>query len=276
MNSVRALNVKHLGVSEPIQAVLEKAGGFLVLLRAIVERDLKARYRRSLLGPFWAILQPIILMIVFTIIRGFITIPSDGLHYALFTYVALVPWQLLSSGVNRAGPSIVSNRSVIKKMAMPREVFPLAAISTALFDMLISGVVLAGMLAYFRIPVGLSLIWLPVLILLTALLALAVGLIISAIGTFKSDLIIATPFLIQVWLFATPIIYPISVVPETLRPYYMLNPAVGIIEGFRDVLLKAQDPDLRLLGVSALVTLIGLSIAWPLFRKLSQYFADII
>ena len=276
MNSARVVNVRDLGLSRSIQPALEKSGRFLVLLRAIVERDLKARYRRSLLGPSWAILQPIILMIVFTIIRGFLTIPSDGLNYALFTYVALVPWQLLSSGVSRAGPSIVANRAVIKKTAMPREVFPLAAIITALFDMLISGTVLAGMMVFFRVEVGSALMWIPVLIILASLLALAAGFFIAALGTFKSDFLIAIPFLMQVWLYATPIIYPLSVVPEALRPYYILNPAVGIIEGFRDVLLKAQDPDLGLLGVSALVTLIGLSIAWPLFRKLSQYFADIL
>ncbi|MFB0536697.1 MAG: ABC transporter permease [Anaerolineae bacterium] len=244
------------------------------LLFAPVYRDVTARYRRSLLGPLWAILQPLILMVVFSLLRGVLDIPSEGMPYVLFSYAGLVPWSFFSTAVTRCGSSILSNASIVKKIALPREVFPLAAVITALFDFLMSGLVMAGMMIFYRVPVGWSLLWLPVLCLNAGLLAFAVGMVIASVGTFKRDFIIATPFLMQIWLLATPVVYPLSSVPEHWQSLYLLNPMVGIIEGFRAVLLKAETPPLGSLGWSVLVTLLALALAWPFFRWMSRYFAD--
>ena len=165
---------------------------------------------------------------------------------------------------------------VIKKIAIPREIFPLSAVITALFDFIMAGVVLVGMMIWFQVSVNWTLLWLPILTFLTTLLGFGVGMLIAALGTFKRDFIFATPFLMQFWLYATPIIYPLSSVPERWRTLYMLNPMVGVIEGFRDVLLRASPPSLEALSWSAVTTGIILVIIWPIFRWLSQYFADVV
>ncbi len=249
---------------------------FLTLLRALVIRDVTSRYRRSALGMWWAFLQPLILMLLFNMLRGIVEIPSDGLPYVLFSYAALVPWTFFTNAVAACGPSILNNAEVIKKIALPREVFPLAAVSATAFDFLMSGIVLAGMMIWFKVPVTVFFIWLPVLILLMIAISFAVGILIAGLGTFRKDFIFATPFLTQAWLFVTPVIYPLSTVPEKWRSIYMLNPMVGVIEGFRNVLLKATAPPLDALAFSAVMTIVLLAIAWPIFRWLSAYFADVL
>jgi lipopolysaccharide transport system permease protein len=244
------------------------------LLFALVYRDIMARYRRSILGPLWAILQPLMFMVVFSLLRGVLDISSEGIPYILFSYAGLLPWTFFSNAIIYCGPSILSNASVVKKIALPREVFPLAAIVTALFDFLMAGLVMAGMMTFYRVAVGWSLLWLPVLCLNTGLLAFAVGMVLAAMGTFKRDFIIAAPFLMQIWLFVTPVLYPLSSVPERWQSLYLLNPMVGIVEGFRAVLLQAETPALGPLVWSALVTLVVLALAWPFFHWLSRYFAD--
>lgn len=252
-----------------------KAHQFISLLSALVYRDLTSRYRRSLLGPLWAILQPFILMVLFNMLRRFVSIPSDGLPYVLFSYAALVPWTFLTNAISFCGPSITTNAAVLKKIAIPREVFPLAAVVTALFDFCMAGLVLAGMMLWFRVSVSWTLLWLPVLVLLTAALAFGIGMLIASLGTFKRDFVFATPFLMQFWLYATPVIYPLSSVPDRWRTLYMLNPMVGLIEGFRNVLLLASPPPMEALGWSAVTTVLILAIVWPIFQWLSQYFADV-
>jgi lipopolysaccharide transport system permease protein len=254
----------------------DKVERFFNLLWALVSRDVRGRYRRSILGPAWAIIQPLFLMVVFTIIRGFVNIPSEGVPYVIFSYSALVPWGFFSSAVNGCGPSIIGNAGILKKMAVPREVFPLAAVLTAAFDLLMSGLVLAGMMLWFRVPVGWSLLWVPILVLMTGALALGVGMFLAALGTFKRDFLMAGGFLMQLWLYVSPIIYPVSSVPERWRGLYVLNPMVGIIEGFRAVLVKGTVPDLGLLVWSLFGIAVAWAVAWPLFRKMSQYFADVL
>ena len=249
---------------------------FFSLLSALVVRDLTSRYRRSALGIWWAILQPLILMLLFNMLRGFVNIPSDGIPYMLFSFAALTPWTFVSNSVSSCGPSIITNREVIKKIALPREVFPLACVVATLFDFAMSSVLLAGMMVWYGVPVGWALLWLPVLIVLMAAVAFSVGLLISGLGTFRQDFIFATPFLMQAWLFVTPVIYPLSTVPEKWRVLYMMNPMVGVVEGFRNVLLKAEPPPLEPLVCAFVITGILLTIAWPLFRSLSSYFADVL
>jgi len=246
------------------------------LVWALVRRDVSARYRKSILGPTWAIVQPVMYMVVFGLLRGVTGISSEGIPYPIFTFSALVPWTFFSKAVVTSAPSVMMNATLVKKIDMPREVFPLSAVLTAMFDLLMSGLVLAGLMVYYRVTVGWALLWLPVLIAVTATLAFAVGMFLAAFGTFKRDLVMAAPFLMQFWLFASPIIYPLSEVPERWRLLYMLNPTVGLIEGYRNVLLRAAAPSMEPLGWSVVMTLVFLVLVWPFFRWISQYFADVV
>jgi len=249
---------------------------FVNLLWALVVRDLTGKYRRSALGLWWAFIQPLVLMLVFSMLRGFVNIPSDGLPYILFTYTALVPWTFFANSLSSCGPSIIDNAEVIKKIALPREVFPLAGITSALFDLGMSSVVLAGMMVWYKVAVGWSLVWLPVLVALAAAVAFSIGMLLAGLGTFRKDFIFAVPFLVQTWLFVTPVIYPISSVPDRWYLLYLLNPMVGVIEGFRTVLLKAAAPPMEPLLASVAVTAVLLAVSWPTFRRLSAYFADVL
>ncbi len=246
------------------------------ILWALAYRDIASRYRRSLLGLLWAVLQPLLLMVVFTFLRAVVDIPSDGIPYVIFSYAALVPWTFFANAVNRAGSSILANAPLIKKSPVSREIFPLAALATALFDFCMSGIVLAGMMFYFRVQVGASLLWLPVLVALTCALAFGIGMFIAALGCFRQDFIFAASFGLQLWLYATPVIYPVSSVPQSWQWSYRLNPMVGIIEGFRNVLIKNMPPDTTLLSLSLLVTVCVLVLVWPIFRKCATYFADVL
>ncbi len=273
--SVQLLKRRHTWLGRGKNGFLEVAP-FLNLLWALVARDIRARYRRSFLGPAWAIIHPFMLMVVFTIVRGIINIPSDGVPYVIFSYSALVPWTFFSTATQMCGSSIMSNASIIKKIAIHLEILPLTAVMTAAFNLLMSGLVLMGMMMWFRTPTGWALLWIPFLVLLTGLLAMGVGMLLAALGTFKRDFLMAGNFLMQLWLYISPIIYPMSSVPEDWLPFYVLNPMVGIIEGFRNVLIQGNRPDLRLLTWSIL----GIGIVWiiahPIFRRMSQYFADVL
>ncbi len=247
---------------------------FTNLLPALVYRDITQRYRRSLLGPFWAILQPFILMVFFSMLRNFVNIPSDGVPYAIFCYSALVPWTFFTNAVMSCGPSFLQNAAIIKKTPIPREVFPLSAVITALFDFMMAFIVLVGMMFWFKVKFTWLMLWVFPLVFITALLALAVGMGIAALGVFKRDFIHAAPFFLQLWMFISPIIYPFSSVPQKWTNLYILNPMVGIIEGFRNVLVKSIAPPLLSLSWSLAAAVIALSISWLVFRRLSQYFAD--
>lgn len=249
---------------------------FFSLLSALVIRDVTSRYRRSSLGMWWAFLQPLILMLLFNMLRGFVNIPSDGVPYILFSYSALVPWTFFTNAVAACGPSITANAEVIKKIALPREVFPLAAVTATLFDFAMSAVLLAGLMVWYKVSVGLCLLWIIPLVILMAGTAFAIGILLAGLGTFRKDFIFATPFITQAWLFVTPVIYPLSSVPEQWKSYYMLNPMVGVIEGFRSVLLKAASPPLEPILFAVVMTVLMLAISWPIFRRLSSYFADVL
>jgi lipopolysaccharide transport system permease protein len=178
--------------------------------------------------------------------------------------------------VTRCGPSIAGNAGIIRKMGIAREVFPLAGVLTSLVDFLLSGLVLLGMMLVLGLPFGAGLLWLPVMVVMTAALAMGVGLGVAALGTYRNDVIFAIPFVLQLWLLASPIMYPLGTVPEGWRSLYELNPMVGIIDGFRTVVLQGIGPDPALMAVSALGTVVVWLLAWPLFRYTSQYFADVV
>jgi lipopolysaccharide transport system permease protein len=253
-----------------------EAARFINLLRALVSRDIRARYRRSLLGPTWAILQPLMLMVVFTLLRGVLDVESGDIPYVIFSYSALMPWTFFANSVSRAGPSILGNANIIKKIRVSRELFPVVAITTAAFDAAMAGMVMAGFMVWYKVPVNLNLLWLLPLTFLTAIFAMGIGMFFAALGVYRRDFLQVNGFVLQLWLYATPIIYPIDRISDKWRDLYQLNPMVGILEGFRDVLARGQSPDLGLLLWGLPVIVLVLLISVPLFRYASRYFADVL
>jgi len=249
---------------------------FITLLLALVKRDLTARYRRSFLGPLWAVLQPLLLMLLFLFLSNVLSIPSDGAPYVLFSFAALVPWTFFSNAINACAPSITANAGLLKKMAVPREIFPLGVVTIAAFDLLMASGVLAIMLLVFSVPLTVHILWLLPITLGLGLLSLGVGMFIAALATYRRDFVYATPFLMQFWLYATPVAYPLSRVPERFIGLYLLNPTVGYIDGFRSVIVHGRSPDLGLLLLAFSLSLLIFLLGWGVFRLTSQYFADVL
>jgi len=208
--------------------------------------------------------------------QSILAIPSPDAPYVIVAYSAMVLWSLFSSIVNRCGSCVSSNAGIVKKMAMPHEVFPVSVILIALFDFGVSFMLLEVLLTWHHLALGWPIVWLPVLVGLTVLCALAVGMLVAAIGAYAHDALFAVPLVMQVWLLVSPIMYPLSQVPERWHTVYLMNPMVGLIEGFRSVLIKNATPDLTLLVVSLLGTVVLLMGSWPLFRYMARYFADVM
>jgi len=247
------------------------------LLQALVLREFRGRYRRSLLGPAWAVLQPLLYMGIFVFVRRALDAPSPaGVPYPLFAFAALVPWMLFASAVTRCTTCIYANQSVVKKMAMPREVFPLAAVAVSLLDFLLAFAVLLGMMAWYGVGIGPAMLWLPLLVALLGVFCLAAGFGVAALGTYKNDLALGIPYLLQLWLLATPILYRLEDIPARARSIYLLNPMVGYTEAFRSVLLHDRAPDPATLLVAVGVTALAMLVTWPAFRGMSRYFADVL
>ncbi|HOE65775.1 MAG TPA: ABC transporter permease [Candidatus Hydrogenedentes bacterium] len=258
-------------------------GRATVLLSALVSREFKSRYRRSMLGPLWAVIQPLVYMLLFLFLGTVLKMASPKGPYVVYLFCALMPWTFFANAVTRCASSLISNASIVKKIAVPREVFPLSVVIVSLLDFLISLVVLFGLLAYYQIAQGIPLaspwacaFWLPILTLLTFMLASGIGLALAAFGTYRYDVFFAVPLLLQAWMFATPIFYLVDGVPMGLRSWYSLNPMVGIVEAYRSVLMYGQSPDLSLLAVAVIVTIVIWALVWPVFRYVSQYFADVL
>jgi lipopolysaccharide transport system permease protein len=259
-----------------LEPAVEPWRQFFALMWAIVVRELKGRYRRSALGIVWAVLPPIFYAALFLVLQGILHISTGDVPYVLFAYAGLVPWAFFVNAVNRCGGSVGANAGIVKKVAVPRIVFPVTAVVTALADFAVSGILLAALLAWFGKAAGIHLLWLVPMLIVTMLFALGCGMIVAALGTFLQDVLFGLPLLVQLWMLATPIMYPLDQVPSLWMPLYVLNPMVGIIEGFRAVLIGHVAPDMKLLGVSAAATVIIWMIGWPLFKNLSQHFADAV
>jgi len=250
---------------------------YLELLFFLVWRDVKSRYKQTSLGVAWAILQPVLLMAVFSVFFGRLAgVPSDGAPYPVFTYAALLPWQLFSHGLNESGNSLVTDRDLLTKVYFPRLVIPVAAVAAGLVDFVLAFVVLLGLMAFYGIaPTG-AMLLLPLFVILAAAAALAAGLWLSALNVRYRDVRYTLPFLTQFWLFATPIAYPMSIVPEAWRPLYGLNPMVGVVEGFRWALLGTGDGVGPATAVSAIATLALLVGGLFFFRRMERTFADVV
>ena len=243
----------------------------------LVWRNLKVRYKQTILGASWAIIQPVFTMIVFTLFFGRLAkIPSDGIPYPVFSYCALLPWTYFSTTLTQAGNSLVGNKNLITKIYFPRVTIPASYALSGLLDLGLASVVLLGMMAYYQIQISWGLLLLPFLVLLLVLLVLGVGMIFSSLNVRYRDIKYCLPFIIQIWLFITPVIYPTSFLPERFRILIAFNPTCGIIEAFRASLLPTRDVDWHLLGISVLMTLLIFISGILYFRKTEKDFADII
>ncbi len=247
------------------------------LLYFLVWRDIKVRYKQTALGAAWAIIQPFFTMLVFTLFFGKLAnIQSDGIPYALFSYTALVPWTFFANGLSQSADSLVGSANLIKKVYFPRLVVPLAAVLSGVVDFALAFVVLIGMMLYYGIAPTLNVIWLPALLLLALITALGVGLWLSALNVEFRDVRYVVPFLVQLWLFATPIAYPSSLLPEPWRTIYGLNPMAGVVEGFRWALLGANTAPGPMVLVSALAAVAILVSGAYYFRRMEKTFADVV
>lgn len=246
------------------------------LLYFLVWRDLKVRYKQTALGAAWAVVQPLSTMIVFSIVFGRLAgLPSEGLPYPIFAYAALVPWAYFASTLAQSASSLVDQGRVITKVYFPRLLLPTAAVIAGLVDLAIAFVVLLGLILYYGIAPTPMMLTLPFFVLLAAATTLGVGLWLSALNVQYRDVRYITPFLIQFWLFITPIAYSSTLVPERWRPWYGLNPMTGVVEGFRWALLGTRAPG-PLLFIS-LLTVAGLLIGGLFyFRRMERSFADVI
>jgi lipopolysaccharide transport system permease protein len=248
------------------------------LLYFLVWRDVKVRYKQTVLGAAWAVLQPVLATIVFSIFFGRLAkVPSDGVPYPVFAYVALLPWQLFAFCLAESAYSLVSNQNLIKKVYFPRLVIPLSTVLTGLVDFGVAFIVLLILLfGYGIVPSAVSLVLLPALLLFAIAAALSVGIWLSALNVQYRDVRYTLPFLTQIWMFATPVVYSSSLVPEKWRLLYGLNPMAGVVEGFRWALLGGAKGVLPQVWVSAGMVVVLLAGGLFYFRRMESTFADIV
>jgi lipopolysaccharide transport system permease protein len=249
---------------------------FRELLYFLTWRDVKVRYKQTELGVAWAIIQPLLTMLIFTIFFGRLAgVPSDNVPYPIFAYAGLLPWTFFANSISNSGNSLVGSTNLITKVYFPRIIIPGAAVAAGLVDFAIAFVILVLLMIYYRVPVTWSFLMFPVLVLLTTLLALSLGMWLSALNVKYRDVRFALPFLIQLGLFVSPVIYPVSFLPRKLAWLLSLNPMTGIIEGFRSSLF-GRPFNWAALAISTAITLILLVYSSYSFRRMEKSFADII
>lgn len=247
------------------------------LLYFLTWRDIKVRYKQTVLGAAWAVIQPLFMMLVFSLFFGKLAgVPSDGIPYPVFAFCGLLPWQLFANSLTQASNSLVGSQNLITKVYFPRLVVPISAVLGGVVDFAIAFVLLLAMMFYYGIVPGWQIVVLPGLVLLVVLASLGVGLWLSALNVQYRDVRYTISFLVQFWLFATPVAYPSSIVPEKWRVLYALNPMVGVVDGFRWALLgKPESPGVPLL-ISMIVVFLLLIGGLYYFRRMEQQFADIV
>jgi lipopolysaccharide transport system permease protein len=247
------------------------------LLYFLTWRDIKVRYKQTVLGAAWAIIQPFFTMVVFSLFFGKLAkVPSDDIPYPIFSYTALVPWTFFANGLSNSSTSLVGSANLIKKVYFPRLVVPISSVISGAVDFCLAFIVLLGMMLYFGIVPTWNVVWLPLLLLLGLVTALGVGLWLTAMNVQFRDVRYTVPFLVQAWMFATPIAYPSSLLDEPWRTLYGLNPMAGVVEGFRWALLGTQTAPGPIILVSACVA-VGLLVSGAFyFRRMEKTFADVV
>ncbi|MCL6481443.1 MAG: ABC transporter permease [Firmicutes bacterium] len=247
------------------------------LLYFLTWRDILVRYKQTVLGAAWAILQPLLAMVIFTVFFGRLAkIPSGGVPYSLFSYAGLVLWMFFANGLSQGSNSLITNPELVKKVYFPRMVLPTATVLSGLVDFLLAFLLLIGMMVWHQQFPTVNLIWAPVFVFLALGTCLGVTYWMSAMNVMFRDVRYTIPFLTQIWMFGSPIVYPSSIVPEPLRVLYGLNPMVGVVEGFRWAMLGTPRPPLGVLAVSTLVAFLLLVGGMYYFRRVEKVFADLV
>ena len=255
---------------------LNELWGYRELVYTFAMRDIKVRYKQTALGAAWAVIQPFMMMVVFTIFFGKLAkIPSEGIPYPLFSYAALLPWTLFSEGITRSTNSMITNANIMTKVYFPRLVMPISGILSPLIDFMIAFVILIVMMLYYGFVPTINIVWLPVFILLALMTSLGVGLWLSAFNVQYRDFQYTLPFLIQLWLFASPVVYPSNLLPESYRWIYGLNPMAGVIEGFRWALLGTNPPS-TMIAFSFLIVMVLLISGAYYFKRMEKTYADVV
>jgi len=247
------------------------------LIMSFARRDIRAKYKQTFFGAAWAIIQPASLMIVFTLVFSvFNRVESEGVPYPIFAYSALIFWTCFAASVTQGTIAMTANASLVRKIWFPRETLLFAIMISALIDLLVASVVLAGMFIWYGVPLHWTAFWVVPILLLQLLFTFAVVLVTSAAHVHFRDIGHAIPLMLQLWMFASPIVYPLASVPAWLKPYYMLNPMAGIIDSYRRVLLHGEAPDFGYLTAALLVALACVWLGYLLFKKAERTFADVI
>jgi lipopolysaccharide transport system permease protein len=247
------------------------------LLYFLTWRDIKVRYKQTALGAAWAIIQPVFTMVVFSLFFGKLAkIPSDGIPYPIFSYAALVPWTFFASSLSQSSNSLVGSANLIKKVYFPRLAIPISTVLSEVIDFLLAFVVLLGMMLYYGITPSANILYLPLFLLLALVTALGVGLWLSAMNVQYRDVRYVVPFIAQFWMFATPIAYPSSLLPEPWRTVYGINPMAGVVEGFRWALLGTNTAPGLMVGVSSLAAAQILVSGAVYFRRMEKNIADVV
>jgi lipopolysaccharide transport system permease protein len=240
-------------------------------------REIRVQYKQSILGVAWAILQPLSLMIIFTIVFSVIVnIPTGDIPYPLFSYTAVLPWTFFATSITMGVPSLVSNLNLVTKVSMPREIFPVSTVLASLFNFLIASILFVGMLFYYNVSLNWNFFWIFPLLCIQIILTIAVVLTGSAINVLYRDIRFIIPLAIQLWMYATPIIYPLEMIPEKIKPLFYLNPMTVVIIGYRQVILSGLAPNIELTILAFALSSFFLIFSFILFKKLEPIFADII
>lgn len=247
------------------------------LLWVLTLREIQIRYTQSVLGIAWAVLQPLATMLMFTLIFSILLkVPSEGVPYPVFSYSALTFWTFFAGSLGRAIPSLEGNEGLIKKIYFPREFFPMSSVLSAMFDLVIAFAILLVIMLYYHTPFTLNMLYVVPLVVIQTIFTIGVCLFASAFNVYYRDVKYALPLIVQLWMYATPIIYPMSSIPERFQKFYLLNPMTGIIESYRNVLVKGSTPQLSYVGVAAAGAIFLFVLGYFYFKRIEMSFADVI
>jgi len=278
MNKKNQILVQEVVVEPPrgwFHLRLDELWEFRELAFFLTWRDIAVRYKQTGLGVMWAIIQPVVTMVIFSVIFGkYAKLPSDGIPYPIFSYTALLPWQLFSSGISNATSSVVGNQNMITKTYFPRLILPVSAVISGLVDFGIAFIILFGMMFYYHIPFTTRILVVPIFILLTIITSLSAGMWLSALNVEYRDIKYVTPFLMQVWQYATPIAYSSSLIPQKWQALYSLNPMTGVMDGFRWAMLGQNIELGSMFFLSILAVLIFFLGGLFYFQRMEKNFAD--
>jgi lipopolysaccharide transport system permease protein len=257
-------------------AHLRRLSHYRDLLAVLSRHRINVRYKQSRLGGLWALLQPLAMMLVFTVVFArLVRVPSDGVPYALFAYAGILPWTFFSGAVSNGTSSLVSHSNLVTKVFFPREILPLSYVVAAVVDLIIGSIVLVGLILFYRVPLTAELLVVFPIVALLAIFALACGLVLSAIQVRIRDVGVALPIALQLLMFGSPVLYPMRVVPAAWRTLYLLNPLAGLIDGFRRSVLGVP-LDMEALSIAAVITMAWLPIAYMVFKYADVTVADVI